>query len=73
MNRSEHLKRCKDRAIKLIEQGKIAEGMASFTSDMGKHPDTLATIQNGVFHEIIMAALMTNSQVDCINAIKGFN
>lgn len=73
MTRSEHLQWCKDRALELINKGHIAEGMASFTSDMGKHPETNETLQDGLSHQIIMLALFTNNSSDCANAINGFN
>jgi hypothetical protein len=53
--------------------GDVASGMASFTSDMRKHPETNETLQNGLSHVIIMQALMTNSQRECISAVTGFN
>ncbi len=73
MNRQQHLQWCKDRALDYLNRGKIAEGMASFTSDMGKHEDTARTLNNGLSHAIIMQALMTNSQRECIAAVEGFN
>lgn len=73
MTRKEHLQWCKDRALQYLNEGKIAQGMASFTSDMTKHPETEATLNNGLSHAIIMNALMTNSQSECIKCIEGFN
>ena len=40
MNREEHLKWCKDRASEYLDQGDVGQAMASFISDMGKHPET---------------------------------
>lgn len=73
MTRAEHLQWCKDRANEYIERGEIAQGMASFTSDMTKHPETNKTMRNGLSHVIIMQALMTNNQRECTAAINGFN
>ena len=73
MTRTEHLQWAKDRAVKIIEGGDVASGMASFTSDMFKHPETNETLKNGLSHAIIMQALMTNSQRECIAAVTGFN
>ena len=73
MTRDEHLQWCKDRALAYLEKGKIAEGMASFTSDMSKHPSTNETLQNGLSHSLIMQALMTGSERECITCVNGFN
>ena len=40
MNRDEHLRWAKDRALEYAGQGKTAEAMSSLTSDLNKHPDT---------------------------------
>lgn len=40
MNRSEHLQRCKDRALAYVKEGEISNAIASFQSDMSKHDDT---------------------------------
>tara|TARA_R110002095_G_scaffold175043_3_gene152549 strand:- start:214 stop:435 length:222 start_codon:yes stop_codon:yes gene_type:complete len=73
MTRDQHLQWAKDRAKALLNSGDIAGGMASFTSDMGKHEGTKETLQNGISHIIIMQALMTNNASDCIACVDGFN
>lgn len=40
MNRNEHLQWCKDRAMEYVDKGEVADGIASFMSDMTKHPET---------------------------------
>lgn len=40
MTRAEHLQWCKDRAMEYVRQGELQNAFASFTSDMGKHPET---------------------------------
>jgi hypothetical protein len=72
MTRTKHLQWCKDRAIQYLDKGDVAQGMASFTSDMSKHPETNETLQNGLSHPIIMQALMTNNSRSCIECINGF-
>lgn len=73
MTRKEHLQWCKDRAIAYIDNAQLAEGMASFTSDMSKHPETNETLRNGISHPIIMQALMTNNPRACTECVNGFN
>ena len=73
MTRSEHLQWCKDRAVAYLNEGQIAEGIASFTSDMRKHEETKATLNNGLSMPLIMQATMSNSGTECIKCIEGFN
>ena len=40
MNRTEHLQWCKDRAIQYADAGDCSQAIASFVSDMRKHPET---------------------------------
>ena len=40
MNRAEHLRWAKDRAIEYADRGETAEAIASMGSDLNKHPDT---------------------------------
>ncbi len=40
MNRSEHLQWCKNRAMEYLGNGDPKNAIASFMSDMGKHPET---------------------------------
>lgn len=40
MTRSEHLQRCKDRALEYVGRGDVMNAFGSFTSDMRKHPET---------------------------------
>jgi hypothetical protein len=40
MTRDEHMAWCKERAIKYLDSGDLVNAMASFTSDMSKHPET---------------------------------
>ena len=38
--RAEHLRFCKDRALKYADQGDVSQTMASMGSDLNKHPET---------------------------------
>lgn len=40
MTRQEHLEWCKTRALEYAERGRVADAIASMTSDLGKHPET---------------------------------
>jgi hypothetical protein len=40
MTRAQHIAWCKERALEYIDKGEVANAMASFTSDMGKHAET---------------------------------
>lgn len=73
MNRAEHLQWCKDRALEYLNNGLIADGMASFISDMAKHEGTNASLNNGLSTLIIVQAIMSNSQAECIRCVEGFN
>ena len=72
-DRQTHLQWCKDRAKEHLEKGDIANGMASFMSDMGKHEETAKTMNNGLSKMICMQALMSNNAQECIRCVDGFN
>ena len=72
-DRKSHLQWCKDRALEYLNAGDVANGMASFVSDMGKHEETAKTMNNGLSNVICMNALMSNDPRKCIEAVNGFN
>lgn len=43
MTRAEHLTWCKERALVYVQQGDLAHAVASMTSDLQKHPETVKT------------------------------
>lgn len=72
MNRTEHLKWSKDRAIQILNRGDITGAYASFSSDMSKHPE----LQNHIALEMGMMLmfsgnLSTHQQME--DFINGFN
>lgn len=79
MTREEHLKWCKERAIKEFDfydkQSRfdaINNGMTSMMSDLGKHPET----QSSTMQSLCMMTLMSNTiknRQDFVNFINGFN
>jgi hypothetical protein len=44
MTRAEHLAWCKERALEYVARGELLDALASMTSDLGKHPETLKLI-----------------------------
>lgn len=39
-SRTEHLEWCKQRALEFLDKGDLDQALASFASDMSKHPET---------------------------------
>ena len=72
MTRSEHLQRCKDRAIEYINNGDIQQGITSMMSDLTKHPET----ENHAGIGLAMGFLMIGKPSTISEAekfINGFN
>ena len=40
MNRQEHLKWCKQRALEYVDRNELTQAYTSFISDLGKHDET---------------------------------
>ncbi len=40
MNRQEHLKWCKQRALEYVDRNELTQAYASFISNLGKHDET---------------------------------
>lgn len=40
MNRNEHMRWCKERAMEYVNMGDNSQALASMASDLGKHPET---------------------------------
>ncbi len=72
MNRSEHLQWCKDRAMEYVQQNDITTAVASFLSDMGKHPETEGHAALGMGMMLLMSGNMDNT-ADAEKWIQGFN
>jgi hypothetical protein len=72
MNRAEHLKWAKDRALEYADRGDLAQAMASLGSDLNKHPDT----ENHPGMELMMMLAMTgnlDAPGELRKFIEGFN
>lgn len=53
--RADHLKWCKDRALEYADRGDDVNAMASFQSDLGKHPETAGHSGIQVMYMLAMA------------------
>lgn len=40
MTKEEHLKWCEERALRYLDSGQTGQALASFASDLTKHPET---------------------------------
>lgn len=73
MNRSEHLRWCKNRAMEYVNRGEYAEGVTSMLSDLSKHPETRAASE-GVLAHLGMMELMKGPTRESIQRyVEGFN
>jgi hypothetical protein len=74
MDRFEHLRWCKERAMEYVIDGNNSEALASMASDLGKHPDTLSLSSMCVG---LGMGLLVAGQLDSIDQgrkfIEGFN
>jgi len=59
MNREEHMKWCKERALQYVDNGDLPQAYASMVSDLNKHPETE---QHGAIQLGIM--LLMTGQLD---------
>jgi hypothetical protein len=70
VTREQHVERSKERALALLNAGRIREAVASMMIDMRKHPDC------GVPHEIHAIGIFAAAAGDVVVAgayIEGFN
>jgi hypothetical protein len=71
MDRAEHLAWAKTRALTYVDRGDLTNAMASFVSDMRKHPDTADVID--VMGMIGMTAAISGNPNEMRRFIEGFN
>lgn len=72
MDREEHLKWCKMRALQYVEADEIQQAITSMMSDLTKHPET----ENHVGIQLGTMMLMSgrlNTQEEARKFIEGFN
>lgn len=70
MTRAEHLAWCKERALEYVVAGDLTGAVASMTSDLGKHPDTLASAELVV---LVMPDVMAGDARRVRDWVTGFN
>lgn len=77
MSRAEHLAWCKQRALDYVNRGELVNALASFTSDMDKHPDTAETMHSEAISMLAaveaVPAVMANDAARLRRFIEGFN
>lgn len=72
MNRAEHLDWAKTRALAYVDQGDVKNAMASFVSDVDKHPGTAGIIV-GAISMIGMSAAINDDPNEMRRWIEGFH
>lgn len=71
MNRADHLAWCKQRALEYVDQGDLASAVASMTSDLGKHEETVAS--NPFLMMLAMNYVLSGDANGVRRWIEGFN
>jgi hypothetical protein len=72
MTRAEHLNWAKQRALEYVNDGDIANAIASLLSDLGKHPETAEHGAIG-FTGMLMLGGHLNHPDEVRTLIEGFN
>lgn len=73
MNREEHMKWCKQRAMDYVETGDFNSAVTSMLSDLGKHEETKAS-STGILAQLGMMELLRGPTKEKITKyIQGFN
>jgi hypothetical protein len=74
MDRNQHLKWCKDRALEYVIVGDNEQAIASMASDLGKHPDILSAVEIclGFGMELLTSGKLNSTEKMRI-FINGFN
>lgn len=71
MTREEHLKKCKEEALKYLDSGDVMNAITSMMSDMQKHPET--KFDSPVLNMLGMKAAASGDPVEARRYIVGFN
>lgn len=72
VERSEHLQWCKDRAMEYINDNNVTDGIASFISDMSKHPETEGHSALTLMSQLMFSGHL-NTASEAGKFIQGFN
>lgn len=70
MDRAEHLAWCKSRALEYLDEGDLANAVASMGSDLRKHPETNCP---DVLMTLGMMLIVQNDAAGVRRWIEGFN
>jgi hypothetical protein len=74
VTRAEHLAWAKERALEYADQGDTASAIASLTSDLGKHPETAASVS--IVAKLMMPLAISghlSTPAELRKFIEGFN
>lgn len=71
-SRADHLAWCKERALAYCARNNLAEAWASFTSDMGKHPETAGHVGIQLGTMLLLGGHLRTPAEMCKH-IEGFN
>ncbi len=73
MNRAEHLQWAKDRALTYVDDGDYVNAVASFMSDLSKHPDTESQATNPALAGLGLMAAASGDREEVVKFINGTN
>jgi hypothetical protein len=71
MNREDHLAWCKKRALEYLDNGEIADAMASMGNDLMQHPELEGTAQRLMLLGVVYA--MNQDSQGARRFIEGFH
>lgn len=72
MERADHLKWCKERALQYLDDGNLVDAVTSMLSDLDKHPETRLG-PGSVLSTLGLHAAMSNDIGEARRFITGFN
>jgi len=72
MTRTEHKKWCIDRALQEWDFGSPSNALASFASDVRKHPETAWIGTSPLFMAIMMGPVVSNDRAEFKKMMEGW-
>lgn len=72
MTREQHLKWCKDRALRYLEDGDLTNAVASMGSDLSKHAGTHSLVENPYLMLLGMQHVLNYDEGGVRQWIEGF-
>lgn len=73
MTRDEHLQKCKEYALKVLDGGNVREAFTCMLSDLSKHPETKDHIGGKMGVGFMMLPGWIDNPVEVRRWIEGFN